>query len=122
MIGRRRSLAMMLVAGALAFAGALAAQEPAVTPAPEPRAEAGEGRGGVRWTDPDGQPLPFRSDEELIAFLGTAEVKSEKRLSGGGHVPHQDPPREGWRARRRHLPRRQRRVVDADLRRRPGQL
>ena len=87
MIGRRRSLALMLVAGALAFAGALAAQQPAVTPAPEPRAEAGESRGGVRWTDPDGQPLPFRSDEELIAFLATAEVKSEKRLSGGVTFP-----------------------------------
>ena len=87
MIRRRRSLAMMLVAGALAFAGALAAQVTAVTPAPAPRAEAGEGRGVVRWTDPDGQPLPFQSDEELIAFLGTAEVKSEKRLTGGVTFP-----------------------------------
>ena len=51
MIGRRRSLAMMLAAGALAFAGSLAAQESAVTPAPEPRAGAGEGRGGV-WPGP----------------------------------------------------------------------
>ncbi len=82
MIGRRHPLGLLL-AGAFAFAGALAAQEAAVTPAPEPP-RAG---GGVHWTDPEGKPLPFASDAELLAFLATAEVKSEKRFAGGVTFP-----------------------------------
>ena len=83
MIGRRHPLAV-LVAGTLALAGTLAAQESTTTAVSEPRAEA---QPGTRWTDPDGKPLPFRSDEELIEFLRTADVKSEKRLSGGVTFP-----------------------------------
>ncbi len=83
MIGRRHPLAV-LVAGALALAGSIGAQESTATPNAEPRSVA---PGGVRWTDPEGKPLPFRSDEELIAFLATAEVKSEKHLSGGVTFP-----------------------------------
>ncbi len=37
----------------------------------------------MRWTDPDGKPLPFKTDEELLEFLRTAEVKKEKELSTG---------------------------------------
>jgi hypothetical protein len=37
----------------------------------------------MRWTDPDGKPLPFKSDKELLEFLRTAEVKKEKELSTG---------------------------------------
>lgn len=84
MVSRRHPLAV-LVAGALAFAPALAAQEAAATtPAAEPRSDAA---GGVRWKDPDGKPLPFRSDAELLVFLRTADVKSEKHLSGGVTFP-----------------------------------
>jgi len=84
MIERRHPLAV-LIAGAVVFAGTLAAQESAVTPAAEPsRAQA---PAGTRWTDPDGKPLPFANEQELIAFLATAEVKSETRLSGGVTFP-----------------------------------
>lgn len=49
---------------------------PASAAAPVPAA-------AMRWTDPDGQPLPFKTDEELLEFLRTAEVKKEKELSTG---------------------------------------
>ncbi len=88
MIGRRHPVAM-LIAGSLALAGILAAQEPAVGPA---AAAIGEARAAapvvaMRWTDPDGKPLPFRSEDELLEFLRTADVKSEKQLSGGVTFP-----------------------------------
>ncbi|MEP6993755.1 MAG: hypothetical protein ABI968_04460 [Acidobacteriota bacterium] len=41
----------------------------------------------MRWTDPDGKTLPFASDDELLVFLRTADVQSEKELSGGITVP-----------------------------------
>jgi hypothetical protein len=79
----------MLIAGGAALAGILAAQEPAAVPT---AAATGETRAvapvaALRWTDPDGKPLPFRSEEELLEFLRTAEVKSEKKLSGGVTFP-----------------------------------
>jgi len=85
MIERRHSLAV-LVAGSLAFAFAVSigGQERQATPVAEPPAET---PGAFRWTDPDGKPLPFHSEEELIVFLRTAEVKSETRLSGGVTFP-----------------------------------
>ncbi|MEX0878759.1 MAG: hypothetical protein WD451_03415 [Thermoanaerobaculia bacterium] len=88
MIGRRHPVAM-LIAGGVALAGILAAQEPAVGPA---AAAIGEARAAapvvaMRWTDPDGKPLPFRSEDELLEFLRTADVKSEKQLSGGVTFP-----------------------------------
>jgi len=82
MIERHRSLAA-LIAGGLALAVTLAAQE-STGKAAEPRSDS---QPAIRWTDPDGKPLPFRSEEELIAFLSTADVKSEKRLSGGITFP-----------------------------------
>jgi hypothetical protein len=88
MIGRRHSVAM-LIAGGVALAGFLAAQEPAATPAAAATAEARAAApsGAMRWTDPDGKPLPFRSEDELLEFLRTADVKSEKHLSGGVTFP-----------------------------------
>lgn len=42
-----------------------------------------------RWTDPDGKPLPFDSEEAILEFLRTADVKSEKEITGeGSTVPH----------------------------------
>lgn len=38
---------------------------------------------GSVWLDPDGQPLPFQEDEEVLDFLATARVVSTKRLSEG---------------------------------------
>jgi hypothetical protein len=79
----------MLIAGGVALAGILAAQERAAPPA---AAAIGEARAAapaaaMPWTDPDGKPLPFRSEDELLEFLRTADVKSEKHLSGGVTFP-----------------------------------
>lgn len=35
------------------------------------------------WWDPDGQPLPFRTDEEVMAFMRAAKVLSMKDISTG---------------------------------------
>ena len=35
------------------------------------------------WLDADGQPLPFETDEELLVFLRTAKVVSEKPIGVG---------------------------------------
>ncbi len=88
MIGRRHPVAK-LIAGGVALAGFLAAQEPAAGPG---AAAIGEARAAapaaaMRWTDPDGKPLPFRSEAELLEFMRTADVKSEKHLSGGITFP-----------------------------------
>jgi hypothetical protein len=50
------------------------AQEPAATPAHV-------------WLGPDGQPLPFKSDEELLEFLRTAKVMSVKGIGKGITAP-----------------------------------
>jgi hypothetical protein len=84
MIGRRSSLAM-LIAGALTLASPLAAQQGAGTAIGETRS--GPPVAATRWTDPDGKPLPFASDAELLEFLRTAEVKSKERLSSGVTFP-----------------------------------
>ena len=88
MIGRRHPEAMLIALG-VALAGFLAAQEPNAGPG---SAAIGEARAAapaaaMRWTDPDGKPLPFRSEDELLEFLRTADVKSEKHLSGGVTFP-----------------------------------
>ena len=88
MIGRRHPEAMLIALG-VALAGFLAAQEPNARPG---SAAIGEARAAapaaaMRWTDPDGKPLPFRSEDELLEFLRTADVKSEKHLSGGVTFP-----------------------------------
>ncbi len=84
MIGRRHPLAL-LIAGGLTLAGTLSAQDTAGAAASQSPAEAQAAP--FRWTDPDGKPLPFRSEEELLVFLATAEVKSKERLSGGVTFP-----------------------------------
>lgn len=88
MIGRRHPLTG-LIAGGLALAGILAAQEPAAPPAAAAigEAQAAAPAAAMRWTDPEGKPLPFRSADELLLFLRIADVKSEKKLSGGITFP-----------------------------------
>ena len=71
----------MLIAG-VSLAGTLMSQQPAKT-----GGVVGAPPAAMRWTDPDGKPLPFRSEEELLEFLRTADVKSEKVLSGGVTFP-----------------------------------
>ncbi len=38
---------------------------------------------GMRWLDPDGQRLPFESDDEVLRFLATAEIVKTKPISEG---------------------------------------
>jgi len=42
---------------------------------------------GRHWTDPQGKPLPFGSEAELLDFLRTAKVLSVSRLGGGINFP-----------------------------------
>lgn len=42
----------------------------------------------ARWLGPDGEPLPFRDDAEVLAFLGEARVTSSKQLSSGSNHPY----------------------------------
>ncbi len=38
---------------------------------------------GHLWTSPDGTPLPFQSDDEILSFLATAQPMSSKRIGEG---------------------------------------
>lgn len=78
------------IAGAALLLGGLCvgagAEQPPPTPvgAVETPAEAAH-----RWTDPDGKPLPFESEEQLLEFLKTADVASDKTITSGGiTMPH----------------------------------
>jgi hypothetical protein len=87
MNGRRHPM-RPLIAGGLFFAATLSAQAPAPAPATVPIENAhAPAATSMRWTDPDGKPLPFASEAELLEFLRTAEVKSQKHLSGGITFP-----------------------------------
>jgi hypothetical protein len=74
---RRRDAALLLLPPLLACAVAVlvppltAAQTPVATEAPHV------------WLGPDGAPLPFESDEEVMEFLRTAEVLSRKTIEEG---------------------------------------
>ncbi len=58
---------------------------PATTPAsPAPPVSYAEAR---HWTDPQGKPLPFGSEAEMLDFLRTANVVSASRLGGGINNP-----------------------------------
>ncbi|MCZ6486019.1 MAG: hypothetical protein O6826_10005, partial [Acidobacteria bacterium] len=39
------------------------------------------------WLDPDGQPLPFQSNEAIEDFLRTAEIVSQRRIGEGINNP-----------------------------------
>ena len=41
----------------------------------------------TKWLGPEGVPLPFRNDEEVLEFLRTAEVVATKELSSGSNRP-----------------------------------
>ncbi|HYX19841.1 MAG TPA: hypothetical protein VFA98_03255 [Thermoanaerobaculia bacterium] len=58
---------------------------PATTPAgPGPTVSYAAAR---HWTDPQGKPLPFGSEAEMLDFLRTADVVSATRLGGGINNP-----------------------------------
>lgn len=89
MIGRHR-WGVSLIAGASVLAGALSA---AAQPAPAAPAAVGRAHTAAeaaqRWTAKDGKPLPFESEEQLLEFLRSAEVKADKEITGGGITfPH----------------------------------
>jgi len=67
--------------------GILTVQARAAVPAIVEAQAAAPAATGMRWTDPEGKPLPFQSEDELLVFLRTADVKSEKALSGGVTFP-----------------------------------
>jgi hypothetical protein len=37
-----------------------------------------------RWVDTDGKPLPFETEDQLLEFLKTADVVSDKTITSGG--------------------------------------
>jgi hypothetical protein len=85
---RQRRLLAIPLAGGLAIAGLLSAQEPAVTaPAAAAPTRAEAPAAAFRWTDSDGKPLPFKSEDELLVFLREADVKSEKHTEAGVNHP-----------------------------------
>jgi hypothetical protein len=77
------------LAGRVLLVGILAAQAHSAVPtvAAIAQAQAAAPAAAMRWTDPEGKPLPFQSEDELLVFLRTADVKSEKELSGGITFP-----------------------------------
>lgn len=77
-----RAFACLLLASAsLCLLPASSGQEAA--PAAAPAAGLAVGR----WLGPDGHPLPFTTAAEVVAFLRSAEVVSEKELTGGTNRP-----------------------------------
>ncbi|MGE5413075.1 MAG: hypothetical protein ACM3NW_02795 [Syntrophomonadaceae bacterium] len=90
MKGPGRFPAYLLAGLACAFPLAALAPAPAPEPAPTPAATAATPESYAatrRWTDPQGKPLPFKSEEEMLDFLRNAKVVSESRLGGGINFP-----------------------------------
>jgi hypothetical protein len=69
------AVALPLFLGAVVVAGARDQEEPAPTALAETQ--------GRVWLGPDGKPLPFTRDEEILEFLRTAEVVSLKDIPEG---------------------------------------
>ena len=59
-----------------------------VFPQCESSAEATTTSVGRQWQGPDGKPLPFKSDEEIIAFMRKAKVVSKKHTPLGVNRPY----------------------------------
>lgn len=66
------ALAAVLALGAVHLANAVAGDQPAA----------------ASWLGPDGEPLPFRDDAEVLEFLGEARVVSSKQLDSGSNHPY----------------------------------
>jgi hypothetical protein len=62
---------VMLISAGAAFAP----PQPAVGPSATPQE--------ITWKGPDGSPLPFRSDEEVVEFLQEAEIQSSSDIPFG---------------------------------------
>lgn len=61
------------------------------TAPPPAAAQAQDNSGDARyvWKDPDGRPLPFQSDEQVLEFLRTAEIESIEGIELGVTNPRQ---------------------------------
>lgn len=61
------------------------------TAPPPAAAQAQDNSGDARyvWKDPDGKPLPFQSDEQVLEFLRTAEIESIEDIELGVTNPRQ---------------------------------
>ena len=77
------SITLIFLVGA-AWAGLLG-ESPGLLLAPEDGADESrlERSSTHTWLGPDGTPLPFRSDEEVLEFLETADVVSAERFGVG---------------------------------------
>jgi len=74
----------------IAVCAAVALLTSSLLPAAEPVAAAATGTSRrVIWQDPDGDPLPFQSDEEIIEFLRSAGIESEEDIPTGVTNPRQ---------------------------------
>jgi hypothetical protein len=69
---RARAMLVGIVVAALGPGGVASAQDPATDERPR-----------HVWRDPEGQPLPFQSDAEILEFLRTAAVKERKWTATG---------------------------------------
>lgn len=95
MRGPGRSPAFLLASLVCAFPLAAQAPAPAPTAPPGPATATTPADASPpvsyaasrHWTDPQGKPLPFNSDAELLDFLRNAKVVSETRLGGGINFP-----------------------------------
>ncbi len=72
-----------LFAAVAMFAGSLGlgAEQPPPAPVGETLTPA---EAAHRWTDPDGKPLPFETEDQILEFLKTADVVSDKTITSGG--------------------------------------
>lgn len=90
-LSRKFVVASFLTAVCFALAVTLSGQTMSVAPAwfsaPEPaRVQGGSPAAGAParvWLGPNGQPLPFKSDEEVMEFLRTAKVVRMKDIPTG---------------------------------------
>ena len=77
--------------GAQARGGQSEPLESSLAPAPGLQGGDPAGSGGTadrgRWLDPDGEWLPFRTDEEVLEFLRTAKVVFERIIKAGINQP-----------------------------------
>jgi hypothetical protein len=78
----RRTCALTTLVAALTVGPAAYGQR--ATPAPAAAAVSPAGRA---WVGPEGRPLPFRTDEEVLDFLRTAKIKGAKSIPVGTTDP-----------------------------------
>ena len=87
----RTLFGLMLLNPVIGSASALSQPEnsaPATVPGKEPSKLEGSSTPVRRWLGPDGKPLPFKSDEEIIDFMLNAKVASRKHTPLGVNRPY----------------------------------